>query len=460
MKKIVIIGGGITGLSTAWKLAENGKEVIIIESSDSVGGLARSVKVDNYYFDIGPHSFFSEDKEVFNAVMDLFKGEAGAMPYSKRSVKMWFRDRYVDYPLSAKSVLFQMGVISPILSSLSFAKSYLSSLFVKEKDKETLTIEEWAIGNFGKYLFLNFFKPYTEQFWKIPTSELSHRVIPSSKKMDFAKTLKHLLISKYLEISKREPGKLSLVQRESLPSYYPKKGFGEIAKRISNIVVNKGGKILLNESVEEIKIVNDKNFEIKTNKRSLDCECLVSTIPINKLVPKILPKPSMEIINQSSKLQYLSLILIYLITKRKNVLNCQYCYYINKPYNRISEMNAFSDNTSPEDKNILSVEISCLPNSDLLSMKDSDLYNMCMTSIEKDKIISKDDIIDYKVLKVSNVYPIYRKDYEKSLNETNRFFSGISNFFSIGRQGQFYYGDIDQMIRIGFDKAKKIISDN
>ena len=111
MKKIVIIGGGITGLSTAWKLAENGKEVIIIESSDSVGGLARSVKVDNYYFDIGPHSFFSEDKEVFNAVMDLFRGEAGEMPFSRRSVKMWFRDRYVDYPLSAKSVLLQMGLI-------------------------------------------------------------------------------------------------------------------------------------------------------------------------------------------------------------------------------------------------------------------------------------------------------------------------------------------------------------
>ena len=118
--------------------------------------------------------------------------------------------------------------------------------------------------------------------------------------MDFAKTLKHLLISKYLEISKREPGKLSLVQRESLPSYYPKKGFGEIAKRISKIVTNKGGKILLNETVEEIKINNDKKFEIKTNKGFIDSECVVSTIPINKLVPKILPKPS--IIDQSSKL--------------------------------------------------------------------------------------------------------------------------------------------------------------
>ena len=51
-----------------------------------------------------------------------------------------------------------------------------------------------------------------EQFWKIKTSDLSHRVIPSNKKMDFARTLKHLLIKKYLMISKREPGKLSLLK--------------------------------------------------------------------------------------------------------------------------------------------------------------------------------------------------------------------------------------------------------
>ena len=48
------------------------------------------------------------------------KGEESAMPFSKRTVKMWFRNRYVDYPLSAKSVLFQMGLMSPILSFLSF----------------------------------------------------------------------------------------------------------------------------------------------------------------------------------------------------------------------------------------------------------------------------------------------------------------------------------------------------
>ena len=91
MKKAIVIGGGVTGLSVAWKLSEKGYEVKVIEMDKFIGGLARSIKMGNYFFDIGPHSFFSEDKEVFQKVMDLFKGEPGEIPYSKRTVKMMFK---------------------------------------------------------------------------------------------------------------------------------------------------------------------------------------------------------------------------------------------------------------------------------------------------------------------------------------------------------------------------------
>lgn len=460
MKEVIIIGGGISGLSVAWRLINKGFKVKIIEADDRVGGLAKSIKIDNYYFDIGPHSFFSEDKEVFESVMSLFKGEESAMPFSKRTVKMWFRNRYVDYPLSAKSVLFQMGILSPFLSFLSFAKSYIKNIFVKEDKNKPLTIEDWAINNFGKYLFLNFFKPYTEQFWKIPTSELSHRVIPSSRKMDFAKTLKHLLINKYLELSKREPGKLSLVQRDSLPSYYPKKGFGEIGERIAKKIKENNMEIYFNEEVKEIEVNDKKLFTIKTENKSFKSDYLISTIPINTIFPKFNPKPESQILNDSSKLEYLSLILVYLITKKKNVINCQYCYYIDRPYNRISEMNNFSNESSPDNENILSVEISCLKGSELWNLSKDEIYELCITSIEKDKIIKKEDIEDFKVIKVPSVYPIYRKNYEKYLDKTNEYFSKIKNFSSIGRQGQFYYGDIDQMVRLGFDAADKIVNSN
>ena len=293
MKKIIIIGGGITGLSTAWKLSEKGYKVHILESDKSIGGLAKSIKIENYYFDIGPHSFFTEDEEIYKKVMDLFEGDKGEIPYSKRSVKMMFRGNYVDYPLSAKSIVVQMGILSAIMCSLSFAKSYIgtsiSSLFVKKTQNEKLTVKQWAIDNFGKYLYLNFFKPYTEQFWKIKTSELSHRVIPSSKKLDFARTLKHLLINKYLELSKREPGKLSLVQRESLPIYYPKKGYGEIANRIGKKVKSNGGEIHTLQEVSEIILNSNNSFDIKTNEKTFSGDFVISTIPLNRVITKIKP---------------------------------------------------------------------------------------------------------------------------------------------------------------------------
>ena len=160
MKKAIVIGGGITGLSAAWKLSENGYKVSIIESEKSFGGLAKTIKVGNYFFDVGPHAFLSEEKEIFNKVMDLFKNEKSAIPLKKRKVKMVFKGNYVDYPLSIKSILFQMGFISPILSSLSFAKSKIRtsiySLLSKKTQNENLTIKQWAINSFGKSKHQNF----------------------------------------------------------------------------------------------------------------------------------------------------------------------------------------------------------------------------------------------------------------------------------------------------------------
>jgi protoporphyrinogen oxidase len=460
MKKAIVIGGGVTGLSVAWKLSEKGYEVKVIEMDEFIGGLAKSIKMGNYFFDIGPHAFTTKDEEVFKKVMDLFKGELGEMLYTKRTVKMMFREKYVDYPLSVK-VLFQMGIMSAIMCSLSFAKSKIRtsiySLLGKETQNQNLTIKQWAIDSFGKYLYLNFFKPYTEQFWKIETSELSHRVIPSSKKMDFARTLKHALINKYLELSKREPGKLSLVERESLPSYYPKKGYGEIANRISKQIKSNGGEIHTSQEVNEIVLNSENSFDVKTKDKTFSGDFVISTIPLNRVISKIKPLHETNIIQSAKKLEYLSLVLLYLIINKKNVLNCQYCYFVNKPYNRITDMNSFSESSSPQGENIFAVEISCHYESKMWKSSDEEIFSMCILGLEKDNFLKKADVINYKVIKVPSVYPIYRKDYDIHLRETEEYFAKIKNFFSIGRQGQFYYGDIDQMIRIGFDTADKII---
>ena len=51
-KKAIVIGGGVAGLSTAWKLSENGYKVSEIESEKSLGGIVKTIKIGNHFFDI------------------------------------------------------------------------------------------------------------------------------------------------------------------------------------------------------------------------------------------------------------------------------------------------------------------------------------------------------------------------------------------------------------------------
>ena len=57
IKKVVILGAGISGLSVAWELKEDGFDVEIIEIENEIGGFSGSFKANGYVFDYGPHNF-------------------------------------------------------------------------------------------------------------------------------------------------------------------------------------------------------------------------------------------------------------------------------------------------------------------------------------------------------------------------------------------------------------------
>ncbi len=72
MPRVVIIGGGISGLATAYYLAKGGASSTIIESRPRLGGVIQTEKIDGCTIEAGPDSFLS----VKPAAMDLI-GELG-----------------------------------------------------------------------------------------------------------------------------------------------------------------------------------------------------------------------------------------------------------------------------------------------------------------------------------------------------------------------------------------------
>src|ERR1035437_422573 len=67
MPRVVIIGGGISGLSTAYYLATGNASATIIESRPRLGGVIRTEKIDGCTIEAGPDSFLS----IKPAAMDL-----------------------------------------------------------------------------------------------------------------------------------------------------------------------------------------------------------------------------------------------------------------------------------------------------------------------------------------------------------------------------------------------------
>ncbi len=56
MKKVLVIGGGISGLTTAYWLHKNGHDVTVLEKETRAGGSIRTVKDKGYLIECGPNS--------------------------------------------------------------------------------------------------------------------------------------------------------------------------------------------------------------------------------------------------------------------------------------------------------------------------------------------------------------------------------------------------------------------
>jgi len=449
--QVIIIGAGISGLSLAWRLSRQGLKVHVLESSNTVGGLAGTLRQGRYCMDIGPHSFFTDDSEVLNIVLDMFDNRLTPMP---REVKFLYQNRYLDYPLTAHSVLFQMGFWSGILTGLSFIKSKINNLQRTLPVDQEETVEDWAIKSFGAHLYRTFFKPYTEQFWKIPCTELSSRSIPTHTRMSFINTLRLLLLK---PIGKKDS---SLIEREMLPTYYPDTGFAEIAERVADAARKAGAQIQVNSRVVGVNELPGEGvrirYEYEGEFKEIEGAQVVSTIPLNRLVKMLHPSAPPEVLTSADRLDYRSLVVLGMVTEKQRILNCGYIYVLDRPYNRISEMNEFSPATSPEGENILVVEMPCLRDSVVWSASKEELFDMCIGSLAEDGFIAPGDVKHLLLVKSPYAYPIYRKDYAPNLKRLFDHINARERISTLGRLGEFRYMDIDKCIRRAFDFADQL----
>ena len=117
----VIIGGGISGLSTANFLSKKTSDFLILEASDIVGGTINSSKLDGYILENGPNTVLDNNKAIQELLSDLSITEELIYPNLKKISNRYIliNDRLEKIPLT----IFEF-LLTPILSIFSKIKIF------------------------------------------------------------------------------------------------------------------------------------------------------------------------------------------------------------------------------------------------------------------------------------------------------------------------------------------------
>lgn len=420
VKTYYILGAGVTGLTLAYELLKKGQKVELIEKDSNVGGLAKTFFWKGRDIDLGPHIYHTPDKDIQEYWENEFDGLFHKRDHWSKNLK---NGEYFDYPISKEFV-----------DSLP---SKTRDTIYKELDNCNQTdllnaknYFEYIQALAGKTLQEMFFIQYPEKLWGIPTTELDANWAP----------------------------KRIQIRDKATPFYWGQwaavgnEGSGTIIKSLEEKILALGGKINTNETIEKLHINNSRITTIQTQNKIINVKNTDTVINTTSY------SVTTKLINATTNLKYRGIILVFLELNHTDILpeGIDFIYIDDKEiyFNRVSDQNSFVKNKD-KDKTIMCCEITYSTGDIYDKMLEDKLVNDVKKqffSLGLTKDIS--NILDTKVIKLPEVYPMFFVDYQSELASTKATVDNIGNMYSIGSLAEYAYSDLQVLFGKAIDLAE------
>ena len=495
----IIIGAGPAGLTAAYELLTRTEiRPIVLEMSEFMGGIARTVNYKGNRIDIGGHRFFSKSDRVMewwlnvlpiqkldDASFDIgYRRQSRTVGISdsapdpdrtdlvmlvrNRLSRIYFMRRFLSYPISLSvDTVRKLGLFETFLIGLSYIRS---ATFPIKGEK---TLEEFFINRFGKRLYRRFFKSYTEKVWGVPCTEISaewgaQRV----KGLSIYKTLVHiaknLTPKKKADISQKNV-ETSLIERFLYPKYGPGQMWEEVARQIES----RGGEILTGWRVDRIERRDDRISAVWATHlatgeaRQFGGNYFFSTMPVRELINGLTPpapEPIREIANGLIYRDFLTVGVLCkgLIVRDKDGGQIKDNWiYVQEPDVLVGRIQIFN-NWSPymvadPVKTWIGLEYFCYEGDSLWNRTDEQLVELAKEELERLNFVKPADVFDTTVIRMPKAYPAYFGAYG-SFKTVSAYTDDFENLFLIGRNGMHRYNNQDHSMLAAMTAVDNIIA--
>ena len=501
-QQAIIIGAGPAGLTAAYELlTRTDIRPIVLEKSEDMGGLSKTVEYKGNRIDIGGHRFFSKSDRVMKWWLEMMPLEEGAegstiqyhrmqmrvapggasvdarttdrvMLLRNRTSRIYFLRKLFEYPIRLnKTTLIKLGPLRTVRIGISYVKSAMFPL--KRED----TLEEFFINRFGRELYHTFFKSYTEKVWGVSCSNIdaawgAQRI----KGLSLSKTLLHACKKFFTPARKvdiaQKGTETSLIEKFLYPKFGPGQMWTETACKIRKL----GGEIRTSQRVDQILMDGNRVRAIRvTNRASGETELLegdyfFSTMPVKELIRGMEPAPPANVREVAEGLIYRDFITVGMLVSRLKLnehtqngasLIRDNWIYVQEPDVLVGRLQIFN-NWSPymvadPDKVWLGLEYFCNEGDELWCKPNAEMIQLGCEELHRIGIIDQADVLDGTVLRMEKTYPAYFGAYDR-FDEIRQFVDGVENLFLIGRNGMHRYNNQDHSMLTAMVSVDNILA--
>lgn len=497
MKQVVIIGAGPAGITAGYELLSRSKDyqVTILEASQELGGISRTVTYRGNRMDIGGHRFFSKDPRVNDWWQNIlpFQGQpaydykklnravtldAGGpdpeqtdrvMLRRKRVSRIYYQQHFFDYPVRLNiRTLKNMGAGQ----TLAAGSSYLAACVHKLPED---SLENFYINRFGRKLYSMFFEGYTEKLWGRAARDISadwgaQRV----KGLSVTAVLKDML-RKLRPASAAAPAvETSLIEEFA----YPKLGPGQLWATAADDFVSRGGQILFDHEVCGFENHNGRIEALRWTgpdgqSGRIPADIIISSMPLKDLTAGLQQVPA-DISAIARGLPYRDFVTVGLLVSRLNLKNETaiptlgnivpdnwiYVQDTGVKLGRIQIFNNWSPYmvAQPEDTVWMGLEYFCAEGDPYWQQSDAAWKEQGVQELLRMGVLDSPDVVlDYHCEKVRKAYPAYFDTYA-SIDRLIAYLNQWQNLYCVGRNGQHRYNNMDHSMETAFQAVDNILS--